>query len=146
MEESEAPIGYAVPALAAVHVDPGDLTSVARHLRAELEQNLRPQTAEISHDFLQGVGFGDGSASEPLRASRDQYASCLTSAMTALDFYVDSTQALAAAVEQAAAMYRGSDAQAVGTTANTTYNDSLATIRNQRHVEDIRDAHISVNP
>lgn len=140
------PEGASELKLAAIHVDAGDLATVALRLRRELEENLRPHATGIMNEFHQGVGFGWRSASEPLSASRDQYDRCLRTAITALGFYLDSTEALTIAMEQAAAMYRETDAAAAGATVEQSYGTTLAGLQDQRGADAIRDAHVITTP
>jgi uncharacterized protein YukE len=131
-----------------IRVNPDDLTAMARGLQGEADKNLNFQVGVIERDFLQGPGFGIGTASEPLRASHEEYAFCLESARAALGYYVDATQALVTALDLAATLYRDADAAArTGIeAADATYQGTLAQLQAQRKAAKIRDAHVIVNP
>lgn len=104
--------GIAVPDYATLKVDIAALTDVAKALRQEVGGNLRPHVGPLDGAYGMGVKFGLMSHSQNMKLARKAYHDCLVRATESFANRIAAGEALAAAVDQIAREYGGSDAMA----------------------------------
>jgi hypothetical protein len=91
-------LGAIALAFEEIRVDLRELADFAALVRGETEQNLRPHARTIIDTYLEGVRFGERSASGEMFATRQTYAACLDRSVANLRNYVQASAVLITAV------------------------------------------------
>jgi hypothetical protein len=104
--------GSLVPDYATLRVDIAALSDLASALRQEINGNLLPHVGALAGAYGMGVRFGLTSHSQNMRLARTAFHDCLVSATESLANRIAVGESLAAAVDQIARLYGGSDAMA----------------------------------
>jgi hypothetical protein len=98
-----------------IRVDLRELTDFGTLLRGETDQNLRPYAHEIIDTYLEGVQFGQRSASGEMFATRQTYAGCLDRSVSNLRHSVEASAILIDAVKTICEEYERSDRSGAAT-------------------------------
>ena len=104
--------GSEVPDYATLRVDIAALGDLATALRQEIDKNLLPHVGPLAGAYGMGVKFGLMSHSQNMKLARKMFHDCLVNATESLANRIAVGESLAAAVEQVAKLYGGSDAMA----------------------------------
>jgi hypothetical protein len=104
--------GSAVPDYETLRVDIAALADLASALRKEIDGNLLPHVGPLAGAYGMGVKFGLMSHSQNMKLARKTFHDCLVGATESLANRITAGESLAAAVEQIAKLYGGSDAMA----------------------------------
>jgi hypothetical protein len=101
-----------------IDVDLAGLTQFARALRDEVDLNFQPHAARIFGDLDRGAPPFDAKAGfVELTSASDTYLNSRDRALGLLQAYVQATRELAAAADEAAKNYGGSDDRSAALTA-----------------------------